>query len=104
MSLTKFYNWEEFDINWDEEGYHWQEAVFIKVTATITVNNVTITQVVEDDVDSHTVARNFVFIIDDEGIVTSPTPPEVLNVVINASTSNSNIQLTVRNIEFVNEK
>ena len=103
MSLTKFYNWDEFDINWDGEGYHWQEAVFIRVTATVTVDNVTVTQVAEDDVDSHTAAQNFVFIIDNEGGITSPTPPEVLNVVINASTSGNNVQLTVQNIEFVTD-
>lgn len=101
MSIVKFYNWDDFDINWENEGYHWQHAVFIRVTAVVKVDNVVITQVSEDKTDSHTTAENFVFVIDDQGNITSPTPPPVLNIVIDAATTGSNIELVVTGMEFV---
>lgn len=103
MSIVKFYNWDEFDINWDGEGYHWQHAVFIRVIATVTVDNVTITQTEEDPIDSHTTAQNFVFIIDNDGNITSPTPEPILNVIIDAASAGSNVQLTVTDMQFVSD-
>ncbi len=103
MSIRKFYNWNEFDVNWDDEFYEWEEAVFIKVIAVVKVDNVVVTQIDEDNLDSDTEANNFVFIIDNQGGITSPAPQPVLDFVINAANMGSNIELVVTGMEFVSD-
>lgn len=100
MSLIKNYNWEDFDVNWEEEGYHWDHATFIKITASVTVNNITVTQIDEDLNDSHTTIQNFQFIINDNGEIIKPIPEPILSFIINAQNT-GNINLHIDNIEII---